>query len=422
MKALFSQFFSAKLYDRLLILLLPIIAVCGALLVGAVLLWLIGANPIEGYKTLVTKATGTASYEEIKIPDPARRELSVKLSRLNDRSETLVKAIPMMFVGIGICIAFRGGVVNVGGEGQMIMGAVAGTAVALYWKNWPVIFFQDIQDMPQIAIVGAALLAGFAAGALWSGIAGFLKAYLNVNEILSTIMLNQVAFWIMVYLLNGVMQDPAQQTGSGGGIAKTVRVPDNAQLPRLTWFIDERARTSLHYGLVIAVVLAVLIYILLWRTTLGYRIRAVGKSERAARYAGIKVKRQMLYAMLWAGGFAGLAGVVQVIGSRFVLQTEGTLTDFTDNAGFNGIVAALFGGLHPIGTLFAAVLFGGLLTGGKAMQRTLQIEATAPLITTLNGLVVIFVISSQIFVKRRSRRLVNIPPTPSSETKEAANV
>lgn len=421
MNRLLRFFSDSKLADRVIIFLLPIIAVLAALLVGAILLWQLDANPIEAYQSLFNKAAGLGSYDEIRIPDPARRELAIKLSRINDRSETLVKAIPMMFVGIGICIAFRGGVINVGGEGQMLMGAVAGTAVALYWKDWPLIFFQRGDTWPHIALVTLSLVAGFAAGALWGGIAGALKAYLKVNEILSTIMLNQVAFWIMVYLLNGSMQDPIQRTGQGGGIAKTVRIPDHAELPRLTWFMDERARTSLHYGLVIAAVLAVLIYLFLWRTTLGYRIRAVGKSERAARYAGIKVERQILYSMLWAGGFAGLAGIVQVLGSRFVLQTEGTPTDFTDNAGFNGIVAALFGGLHPIGTVFASVLFGGLLTGGKAMQRTLQVEASAPLITALNGLVVVFVVSSQIFVRRRSRRLVSIAPEPAKEIKEQAH-
>ncbi|NDJ78747.1 MAG: ABC transporter permease, partial [Chloroflexi bacterium] len=130
------------------------------------------------------------------------------------------------------------------------------------------------------------------------------------------------------------------------------------------------------------------------------------KNPRAARYAGINVRRQVVYAMVWSGGFAGLAGIVQVIGLRYLLQSEGAAIEFTDNAGFNGIVVALFGGLHPIGTIPAAVFFGGLLNGGGAMRRAVQVESS--MITALNGLIVVFVVSSQIFIRRRTRRRVTV--------------
>ncbi len=402
-----SAFFEpSQFINRLFSLLIPVLAFALALLVGSILIWLLDADPVEGYRELLNGALGLDS------------EASVA-SQVNARSETLTKAIPLMFVGIGICIAFRGGVINIGGEGQMIMGAVIGMATALTIEDWPYMLgniplvgnaLQIIAidlDVPRVSIVGTALVVGFIAGALWGGIAGFLKAYFNVNEILSTIMLNQIALSILLYLLNGPMQDPKQQERAGG-IARTIRLPDQARLPRFNPFTDYD-QISLHSGIILATVLAVIVYIMLWHTVLGYRIRAVGKSQRASRYAGIKVKRQMVYSMFLAGGFAGLAGIVQVLGLRGLLQSE-TGVDFTGNAGFNGIVAALFGGLHPIGTIFASILFGGLLVGGQKMQRTIGVEAS--MITALNGIVVMFVVSAQIFILRRKRRRV----TPSSDS------
>lgn len=366
------------LIDRLFALALPILAVAAALLIGAIMLLLMDADPVESYKALYNGAFGT----------------------VNARSETLVKATPLLLVGIGICIAFRGGVINIGGEGQMIAGAVMGTYVALEFKTMPFTGTQTIhQDLPQYLTIAVCLISGFLAGAFWGGIAGLLKAYFDVNEILSTIMLNQISVQLMGYLLNGVMLDPRQRERVNH-IPRTARIPDYAQIPRITWLTDIPIR--LHYGFIIALVLAVVIYIFLWRTTLGYRIRAVGKNQRAARYAGINVRRQMLFSMCLAGGFAGLAGTIQVLGLQYRLQTDGSAAGFTGNAGFNGIVAALFGGLHPVGTIPASVFFGGLLIGAQSLQRTAQVPAS--LIITLNGLVVVFVVSSQIFIRRRTQR------------------
>lgn len=401
-----ARFNSNKIIDLIFALIVPVIATLAALLVGAILLVILDVDPLEAYEALLNGATGlTEDCSQYRSDEICNR------IKVNTRSDTLVKAISLIFVGIGICIAFRGGVINIGGEGQMLAGAVAGTAVAIHFESPP---FQGIaqhfSDFPQIATVTLAMLAGFIGGAFWGGIAGVLKAYFNVNEILSTIMLNQIAFQLMTYLLNGPMQSP-DEAAKGAGQAKTVRIAEHAKLPRISPFTDVEG-IRLNAGIYIAIILAIFIYIFLWQTTFGYRIRAVGKSERASRYAGIKVKRQMLYAMLWAGGFAGLAGVSQVVGIRYVLQSEGAAAEFTGNAGFNGIVAALFGGLHPIGTIPAAIFFGGMLTGGPAMQRAVQVNAA--LITAINGILVVFVVSSQIFIRRRSRRRVTISETTST--------
>lgn len=352
--------------NRLSDLLPVILAILAALIVSALLLLALGANPLVAFAAIVEGAFGTE----------------------NATAETFVKAIPILFVAIGITIAFRGGVINIGGEGQMITGALAGTAVTLA-------FGEAIGWL----VIPMALVAAFVVGGIYGGIAGFLKAYFDVNEILSTIMLNQVAVQLMNYLLNGPMLDP--ESGGLNHIPKTARIADLAQLPRLTIgpLFD---RTRLHWGLLIAVVLAIVVYILMQRTIVGFRIRAVGQNERAARYAGMNIKRETVLAMFLAGGMAGLAGIVQVLGLQYRLQTDGSPTGFTANAGFNGIVAALFGGLNPIGAIPSSALFGGLLVGAQKMQR--EIGLNASLITTINGIVVVFVVSSQLFIQQRIRR------------------
>lgn len=366
-------FSTRALLDRLLNASPLIIALIAALAVASLLLVALNADVGMAYTALFQGAFGTE----------------------NATAETLVKAIPIMFVAIGICIAFRGNVINIGGEGQMIMGSVAGIAATL-----------AIGDTLGGLVIPVALVVGFLAGGLFGGLAGYLKANFNVNEILSTIMLNQVAVQIMNYLLNGPLLDPA--VAGSNNIPKTARILEVAELPRLVIglpaFMGEPLfdRTRLHFGLVIAIVLAILVYILLWRTSIGYRIRAVGFNERAARYAGINVNRQMVLSMFLAGGCAGLAGVVQVLGLQYRLQTDGSPAGFTGSAGFNGIVAALFGGLSPIGAIPASIFFGGLLVGAQNMQRAVGIPAA--LVTTINGLIVVFVVSSQIFTQARRRR------------------
>jgi simple sugar transport system permease protein len=190
------------------------------------------------------------------------------------------------------------------------------------------------------------------------------------------------------------MIDPSQAQ-LASKIPQTARLLEAFRLPR--W-----VPTRLHLGALIAVALAVLVYILLWRTTWGYRIRAVGQNPDASRYAGIKVKNYIVLALVLSGAFAGLAGVMQVYGVNYRMITDGSASGFTGSAGFNGIVAALFGQLHPIGTIPASILFGALLVGANKMQRVVQVPSA--LITALNGLVVVFVVSSEIWRRQRQKR------------------
>jgi len=348
--------------------LLPVLATFAALAVGAVMLLFLKVNPLVAYQALWDGAFGSS----------------------NAFAETLVKATPLLLVALGICISFRGDVINIGGEGQMIVGAILATWVGLTWTG-----------LPGWLVVTLAMLAGFVGGAIWGGIPGLLKAYFSVNEILSTVMMNAIAVQLMNFLLRGPLIDPAQAE-LASKIPQTARLLEVFRLPRLV-------PTRLHLGALIAVLLAILVYILLWRTTLGYRIRAVGQNPYASRYAGIKVQRYVVLALLLSGAFAGLAGATQVFGVNYRMITDGSASGFTGSAGFNGIVAALFGQLHPILSIPASVLFGALLVGANTMQRAVQVPSA--LVTALNGLVVVFVVSSEIWRRRRQkRRLADASP------------
>lgn len=376
-KRLQSEWLS-RIFDSLL----PVFATLVALLIGAVMLLFLGVNPIEAYAALWDGAFGSP----------------------NAFAETLVKATPLLLVALGICISFRGDMINIGGEGQMIVGAIFATWVGLTFT-----------DLPGWLVIILAMLAGFLGGAVWGGIPGFLKAYFSVNEILSTVMMNAIAVQLMNFLLRGPMIDPAQAR-LASQIPQTAPLLDIFRLPRLI-------PTRLHLGALIAVILAILVYILLWRTTLGYRIRAVGQNLYAARYAGIKVKRYMVLALLLSGAFSGLAGATQVYGVNYRMITDGSASGFTGSAGFNGIVAALFGQLHPVWSIPASILFGALLVGANKMQRMVQVPSA--LVIALNGLVVVFVVSSEIWRRRRQRQRLLVGgadeerPPPQKKTDQA---
>lgn len=334
---------------RLVGLVVPVLAVVAALAVGAIMLLALGTNPLSGYAALVDGAFG--SWDAL--------------------ADTAIKSMPLLLVGVGICIAFRTGVINLGGEGQILAGAISSTVVAI-----------AIPGLPRVLLVPIVLLAGAVGGAIWGAIPGALKAYAGVSEILSTIMMNIIAAQFLSFLLQDWLAEPQaikiQQTG---------RLTANADLPLLP------GGTRLHIGVLIAIGIAVVAFILLFRSALGVRLRAVGHNAHASRYAGMPVERSVVQALAISGACAGVAGAILVFGSEsHRLIGEGGAIAFTQNAGFNGIVAALFGGLHPLATIPASFLFGGMLTGGIALQREVQVPAA--LIVALNGVIVMFVVSS----------------------------
>ena len=347
-------------WDQVLVQIsLPILAMVLALLLGGILLFLLDVEPIEAYKSIFTGAFG----EKAGI------------------IQSLVKATPLLLVGLGITIAFRASVINIGGEGQIILGALGATSWALYFREWP-----------SWLLVPTTLIVSFSTGAFWGFIPGFLKAKFKVNEILSTVMLNAIALQLMNLLVRGPLMDPE-------GITSGMFLAQSEKLPTASWLSRLVPQSLLNAGAIIAVVLAVLVYIFLWRTTIGFRIRAVGLNPHASRYAGINVPFYQALSLTLAGGFAGVAGAVEVMGVHHRL-----LEGITGGYGFSGIVAALFGGLHPVGLIPASYLFGSLLVGADKMQRATQVPSA--LIQVLLGLVVLFVVGSSFLSKKISLKSI----------------
>ncbi len=354
----------------LIVALAPIVAVVLALAAGAILLLILGADPIKAYATMIDGAFGNQA----------------SLFR------TLTRATPLLIIAVGICIAFRGGVINIGAEGQVFVGAVGAAAFSLAVGN----------TLPAPLLALLTLIVGFLAGAVWGGIPGYLKAHFDVNEILSTVMMNEIATQLLIFLLSGPMIDPAE-------VQKGTRIPQSAQIPDGSWLARLAPPSQLNIGLFIGLVMAVLVYVLLWRTSIGYKIRAVGLNQFASRYAGISVSRYVMLSLVLSGGLAGLAGATELTGINHRM-VEG----FAVGYGFSGIVVALFGRLHPIGAIPSAFLFGALLVGADKMQRTMQVPSAT--VTALQGLIVIFVVSSDFFIRRynarRKAREVTTTPTP----------
>lgn len=358
-------------YSAIVILGVSLIAALGV----ALILYAIGAGPLETFKTIL-------------------------LGPLSDRfgvTEVLVRSVPLLLVGLGIAISFRSGILNIGAEGQIQMGVIAATAMALAFPA-----------LPRLFLLPLVLMAGALAGALWGGIAGWLRARLQVNEILSTVMLNYIAAQIYTFLLRGPMLDPAELE-SGSGTPQSMRLPKAAFLDQLV------PGTRLHTGLILALVAAVLVYVLLWKTTLGFRMRAAGAGAKASRYAGIRVESYLVVAMLFAGGFAGLAGAVEVTGVH-----HRAIEGISSGYGFAGIVVALFGALHPGGIIPSAVFFGVLLIGADMTQRSASVPANMVLV--LQGVIILAIVSAQSFLRnpyaqerliRGLRRLV--PPALRSK-------
>ena len=340
-----------------------------------------------GVGALVLVAIGKSPWDTYAVI------LAGPLHDLFGATEILVRAVPLILVALGIAISFRSGILNIGAEGQIMLGVLAATTVAL-----------TLPGLPRPVLLPLCLLAGAAGGALWGGIAGVLRAKLGVNEILSTVMLNYIAAQLYTLMLRGPMIDPEELiTGSG--------TPQSMRLPRTVWLDRLVPGTRLHTGLLLALVLALAVWLLLWRTTLGYRMCA-GAGSKAARYAGIHVERSLVVAMLFAGGFAGLAGAVEVLGVH-----HRAIEGISSGYGFAGIVVALFGALHPAGIVPAAVFFGLLLVGADMTQRSAGVPAN--MILVLQGGIILAIVSAKMYLnnpyaQERAAKLLRRLTSPRS--------
>ncbi len=338
--------------------LMPGLAVLTALLFGGIVIILtdfenlgkLGSDPVgaivgavggvlAAYGSMLTGAFGDPARIVAAFEDGSPRAVAAAIRPI---TETLVASTPLIFTGLGVAISFRAGMFNIGGDGQLMIGALGAISTSII-----------LQAQPAPVILVASLIAATLAGAAWGFIPGFLKARTGAHEVITTIMLNYVAFQVVLFML---LRDFLKQPGSGAPISKNVSgyvdVPVIIDLPAI----------RLDYGFVAALVMAGVVSWLLFRTTKGFELRSSGWSMTAARYAGMSAGGSMMLAMALSGGLAGMGGGFLAIG------TVGQLSlDISGGIGFNAIALALLAGLRPSGIVLAALLFGALTTGGKTM-------------------------------------------------------
>lgn len=332
---------AASVRGALRLLLVPALSLLTALIFCAVLLGLARFNPLTVYQTLWTGAiTGSSSL-----------------------AETLVTTTPLILLGLAVALGFKGGLFNIGAEGQYIVGGLGAAFAGHLFQGAPAIF-----------MVSFALLAGALTGALYATIAGVLKVLTGAYEVITTIMLNYVAIDLVSWLVDdgGAMHGPNQ-------IQQSYAINPGAQLP-VIW-----PGTRLHLGFIIALVVAALVYMLIWRTTWGFELRALGLNPTAARSAGVSVRRVTIWVMAASGALSGLAGAIQVTGLPPYLVPD----PFGSNFGFDAIGVAIIGAGHPIGIVLAAFLLGALRNGSTLMEQTAGISA--PFVSIIIAVVMFFV-------------------------------
>ncbi|MGL5641892.1 MAG: ABC transporter permease [Paraclostridium sp.] len=325
-----------------------LISILLGLIVGAIALTIAGFNPIEAYSVMIEGIIGKPKY----------------------MAWAIIKSTPLILTGLSVAFAFKTGLFNIGAEGQFIIGALAATLVG-YGVQLPAII-----HIPLVLTVAAL------AGACWGGFAGFLKSKFGVNEVISTIMLNWVAF----YLNNYMIMKPWLREGNSEA---SHLINDSASIS-IDWLTSlVGPATKVNWGIVIAIILVLVIAFILAKTTLGYELRGVGYNKFGAEYGGINVKSSVFKSMAIAGALAALAGAIQVIG-----VTKGiTVLAAPEGNGFDGIAVALIANSNPIGVIFSGLLFGSLKYGGTKMQ---TIQAPSEVISIVIGSIVYFIALSSV--------------------------
>jgi simple sugar transport system permease protein len=303
--------------------LLPVIAIGVTFLLTSVLILWAKANPFQAY------------YYFLISP------LSSKVSAL----EVLVKATPLLLTGAAVTFAFSAGYWNIGAEGQLLAGAIAAAGLGMVLK-----------DVSPFLAIPAMLVGGFLAGVLWASVPALLKVKLAVDEVVTTLLMNTVILFLISFLLNGIWRDPIS------GWPQSPQIAAAAMFPKLV------LRSRLHLGFLVAWIVVGVIWVLLYRTPIGLRMRAVGLERSAARFAGIDVGRTVLIAALFSGGIAGLAGVGEVAGIHFHL-----IEAISPGYGYTGIIVATLGGLNPLGMSLAALFIGLINTGAQSVSSALGV-------------------------------------------------
>ncbi len=332
------------------IAVLPLVNLGLALAVAAVVVAGIGLSPVQVLTLLVKGAFGSAA----------------------GLSYTLYYATTFVFTGLAVAVAFHGGLFNIGGEGQAMMGGLGCSVVALALGN----------HLPAVVLLPLMVLAAAAAGAAWAAVPAALQAWRGSHIVITTIMFNFIASALLAYLLLNVLKAPGSMT------VETGPFPDAAHMPgvhqALAWIGVGWPRTPLNLSVLLALLAAVLVYLFLWRSRAGYELRAVGFSPDAAHYGGIRPRGQVLLGMVISGALAGLVGINELAGVQHRL-----LLDYVMGAGFTGIAVSLIGRNHPVGILLASLLFGALYQGGAELAFEIP-GFSRDMVTTLQGLIVLF--------------------------------
>ncbi len=348
----------------------PIIAIIGALFIGSIVILLIGEDPIRVYKMMFGLAIGNR----------------------DGWGNVLFRATPLIFTGLAVAFAFRCGLFNIGGEGQVYVGAFLAAYVGFTFTN-----------LPAIILLPLTIFAAAAGGAMWASIPGILRAKTGVHEVIITIMMNWIAASFTYYLVLIFKAPPTEEMKAAGVqqmIPHTNEIAQAARLPRLSALlshvnIDFPSHNPLNASFFIALIAAFLVYHILWKTNLGYEIRAVGHNPMASEYAGINIAKNIILAMVISGALAGLVGTNEVMGYKFRWRQELFL-----NLGFNGIAVALLGKNHPLGVVLAAILFGILSYGGALVNIFTAGSIPRELIIVIQAVIVILVVVADEIVKR----------------------
>jgi ABC-type uncharacterized transport system permease subunit len=364
-------------------LALPLLAVLTGLLVGAVVIIITDPQVIAAYKnffhdplnalakTVQAVATSYSAWFKGCFGNPvqmvqafqtyfASGDTKPLLSAFWPITESLAASTPYMLAGLAVAVGFKCGLFNIGVEGQFLMGALASAWVGYTFR------------LPWFIHLPLALLGGMLGGALWAAIPGYLKAITGAHEVVNTIMMNYIAFRLSDWLLNGPMK-------ATGYRPVTPVIQTTAALPR---FFEEPLRFNL--GFFLALLIALFVFWFLYKTTLGFEIRAVGANPHAARYAGMNVTRNFILVMVLSGGLAGLAGATQVLGIDLWVGQG-----FSAGYGFDSIAIALLGNSHPLGVVLSALLFGTMRSGARSMQSLAGIPID--IVSIIQGLVIVFV-------------------------------
>lgn len=332
------------------LLLLPLLNLAIALLAAGLVVVAVGQDPTQVLSVLIKGAFGTP------------RGLSY----------TFYYATTFVFTGLAVAVAFHGGLFNIGGEGQAIMGGLGAGLLALWLSA----------HLPAWLMLPLMVLGAAAFGVLWAMVPAYLQAYRGSHIVITTIMFNFLASTLLVYLLVNWLKPPGSMSVESASFAESAKLPGMHEV--LAWVGVEWPSSPLNASVFLAGLAAWGVYLFLWRSRAGYRLRAVGSSETAAQYAGIHTRRQLVLAMALSGGLAGLVGVNEIAGVNGRL-----LLDFVAGAGFTGIAVALMGRNHPLGIVFASLLFGALFQGGAEVAFEVP-GFTREMVVALQGFIVLF--------------------------------